>query len=76
MLFDDERATKAALSFLRKTKVGEVITTPPRDGKEEEGGEDRRETPKTKGKRWKGRRETLRTEGKRRKRRRGGQGPP
>ena len=71
MLFDDERATKAALSFLRKTKVGKMVTTPPRDGKEEEGGEDRRETPKTKG-----RRETLRTEGKRRKRRRGGQGPP
>ena len=34
MLFDDERATKAVLSFLRKTKVGQIVTMSPWDGKE------------------------------------------
>ena len=42
LLFGDERATKAVLSFLRKTKVGQMVTIPPRDGgrEEEEEGED------------------------------------
>ena len=39
LFFDDERATKAALSFLRKPRVGQAITIPPRDG----GGEEERE---------------------------------
>ena len=39
LLFKDERATKAVLSFLRKTRVGQAITIPPRDG----GGEEERE---------------------------------
>ena len=36
LLFRDERATRAVLSFLRKTKVGQIVTIPPRD---EAGGE-------------------------------------
>ena len=32
LLFKDERATKAVLSFLRKTRVGQMITIPPRGG--------------------------------------------
>ena len=36
LLFKDERATKAALSFLRKTRVGQMVTIPPRDGGVEE----------------------------------------
>ena len=36
LLFGDERATRAVLSFLRKTKVGQMVTIPPRD---EAGGE-------------------------------------
>ena len=39
LLFGDERATKAVLSFLRKTKVGQMVTIPPRDEAGEEGGE-------------------------------------
>ena len=39
MLFDDDRATKAVLSFLRVTKVGQMVTIPPR-GREEEREED------------------------------------
>ena len=35
LLFKDERATKAVLSFLRKTRVGQMITIPPRDGETE-----------------------------------------
>ena len=35
LLFNDERATKAVLSFLRKTRVGQMITIPPRDGEGE-----------------------------------------
>ena len=31
LLFDDERATKAVLTFLRKTKIGQMVTIPPRD---------------------------------------------
>ena len=31
-MFNDERATKAVLSFLRKTRVGQMITIPPRGG--------------------------------------------
>ena len=31
LLSDDERAAKAVLSFLRKTKVGQMATVPPRD---------------------------------------------
>lgn len=37
LLFGDERATKAALSFLRKTKVGQRVTVPSRDEEKEEG---------------------------------------
>ena len=40
LLFDDERATKAVLSFLRKTKVGQMVAIPPRGGEEEEEGEE------------------------------------
>ena len=42
LLVGDERATKAVLSFLRETKVGQMVTIPPRDGgrEGEEGGED------------------------------------
>ena len=32
LLFNDERATKAVLSFLRKTRVGQAITITPRGG--------------------------------------------
>ena len=39
LLFGDERATKAVLSFLRKTKVGQMVTIPARDEAGEEGGE-------------------------------------
>ena len=44
LLFDDERATKAVLSFLRRTKVWRMVTIPPRDielgeENEESGGE-------------------------------------
>ena len=35
LLFKDEKATKAVLSFLRKTRVGQMITIPPRDGEAE-----------------------------------------
>ena len=38
LLFDDERATKAVLSLLRKTKVRQMVTIPPQGGEEEEGG--------------------------------------
>ena len=40
LLFGDDRATKAVLSFLRKTKVGPMATIPPRDEAGEEGGEE------------------------------------
>ena len=43
LLFNDERATKAVLSFLRKTKVGQMVTAVPRDGQEGEEGEEPRE---------------------------------
>ena len=43
LLFGDERATKAVLSFLRKTRVGQLITIPPRDGGGEEGAESERD---------------------------------
>ena len=39
LLFGDERATKAVRPFLRKTKVGQMVTIPPRDEAGEEGGE-------------------------------------
>ena len=48
LLFKDERATKAVLSFLRKTRVGQMITVPPRDAGGEEEARQRQ--------RWKGRR--------------------
>ena len=35
LLFGDDRATKAVLSFLRATKVGQMVTIPPRGGEEE-----------------------------------------
>ena len=38
LLFGDERATRAVLSFFRKTKVGQIVTIPPRDEAGEEGG--------------------------------------
>ena len=40
LLFKDERATKAVLSFLRKTRVGQMVTIPPRGRQEEEEGEE------------------------------------
>ena len=40
LLFDDERAMKVVLSSLRRRKVGQMVTTPPRDG---ELGEENRE---------------------------------
>ena len=43
LLFGDERATKAVLSPLRKTNVGQMVTIPPRDEAGEEGGEGSRE---------------------------------
>ena len=44
LLFDNERATKAVLSFLRKMRVGQAITIPPRArGGEGEDGEVERE---------------------------------
>ena len=45
-LSGDERETKAVLSFLRKTTVGQMATIPPRDEAggegEEEGSEEKR----------------------------------
>ena len=41
LLFGDERATKAVLSSLHRTKVGQMVTIPPRDGEGEEEGEER-----------------------------------
>ena len=43
LLFGGERATKAVLSFLRKTKVGQMVTILPRDEAGEEGGEGSKE---------------------------------
>ena len=45
LLFGDERATGAVLSSLRKTKVGQIVTIPPRGearGEGEEGSEEER----------------------------------
>ena len=39
LLFRDERATRAVLSFLRKTKVGQMVTIPPRGEAGDGGGE-------------------------------------
>ena len=39
LLFGDERATRAVLSFLRKMEMGQMVTIPPRDEAEEEGEE-------------------------------------
>ena len=36
LLFNGERATKVVLSFLCKTKVGQMVTIPPRGGEEGE----------------------------------------
>lgn len=36
LIFDKERATRAVLSFLRDTKVGQMVTLPPR-GEESNG---------------------------------------
>ena len=42
LLFDDERAAKAVLPFLiRKTKVGQMVTLPPRDVQLEDEDEER-----------------------------------
>ena len=38
LLFGDERAAKVVLSFLWKTKVGQMVTIPPRDGGRGRGG--------------------------------------
>ena len=43
LLFGDERATKAVLPFLRKTRVGQLITIPPREWGEEEEAENGRD---------------------------------
>ena len=46
LLFDDERQTKAVLSFLRKTRVGQMVIIPPQDiesREEEEEGAGREE---------------------------------
>ena len=43
LLFNDERATKAVLSFLREAKVEQMITIPPRDRQEGEEMEEPRE---------------------------------
>ena len=40
LLFNDERAKKAVLSFLRKTEVGQMATISPRRGEEEESSEE------------------------------------
>ena len=40
LLFNDERATKAVLSFLRRTKVRQMVTIGPRGGEDEEEGEE------------------------------------
>ena len=41
LLFGDDRATKADLTFLRVTKVGQMVSIQPRGGEEEEeGGEE------------------------------------
>ena len=42
LLFGDEMVTKAVLSFLRKTKVGQMVTIPPGDAgdREEVEGEE------------------------------------
>lgn len=43
MLFGDERATKAVLSFLRRTKVGQMVTISCDEEEErEEGSEGKR----------------------------------
>ena len=39
LLFGDERATRAVLSFLRKTKVGQMVPIPPRGDAGDGGGE-------------------------------------
>ena len=39
LLFDDERPTKAVRPFLRGTKIGQMVTLPPR-GEGRAGGED------------------------------------
>ena len=53
LLFGDKRATRAVLSFLWKTKVGKMVTIPPRGEAGEEGeegsGEKRVEAPGRKG---------------------------
>ena len=48
LLFGDKRAIRAVLSFLRKTKVGQMVTIPPQDevredseGREEDSEEER-----------------------------------
>ena len=43
LLFSDERATKAVLSFLRKTRVGQLVTILLRDGGGEEEAESERD---------------------------------
>ena len=64
MLFNVERATKAVLSFLRKARVGQLITIPPRDGGREEEAENGRDGRN-------GRDERAEAEGEE-----GGPGPP
>ena len=40
LLFNSYRATKEVLSFLRKMKVGQMVTIPLRDREEEDEGEE------------------------------------
>ena len=49
LLFNDERATKAVLSFLRKTRVGQMVTIPPRGGGEGEGEDEPRDREEVEG---------------------------
>ena len=51
LLFNDERATKAVLSFLRKTRVGQLVTIPPRGGgvREERGEGNEEESARREG---------------------------
>ena len=52
MLFEDERATKAVLSFLRGTKLGQMVTI--RLGAERKRKKEREKTPREREGRWKG----------------------
>ena len=48
LLLNDERATKAVLSF-RKTRIGQMVTIPPRGGGEGEGEDEPRDREEVEG---------------------------